>query len=452
MGGPGSKTLVGIYGVQLDNEFFQVSQVIWPSKAPQPTYPVLNDDRILRQTLYFNYYHLSGNCYRISMLLFYCFLVAIPLPCITQVTTSNENNSSMKAEINDQLDPNEHNRTYAKEKWFECSIYNKKFIRRGNLKKHNRTHTEKELFECDECAFNHRSNMNQHKRIHSKEKQFECDVCGKKFVERINLKVHNRIHTDEKPSTCNLCGKAFNHRSNMNQHKRIHSKEKPFECDLCGKKFKRHSNLNDHKRIHSEEKPFECDVCGEKPFECDLCGRNFRQHSTLVKHKKRHKNKEQFKCDMCCKFLSLGNLTDRNRTVRAAQERFKCDVCGKVLNKRANLNEHKQIHSNEKLLECDKCDKKFRHRSALSRHKRICTSNEQLKCRKEFSRNNDLLKYERKHKESTETPHRVATIPTDDSQNYTGSSTYAQEESPGHQSYSHMPSRQLPVLKRLRKT
>lgn len=37
--------VVGIYGMQLDNDIFQVSQVIWPSKAPQPTYPVLNDDR-----------------------------------------------------------------------------------------------------------------------------------------------------------------------------------------------------------------------------------------------------------------------------------------------------------------------------------------------------------------------------------------------------------------------
>uniref|UniRef100_A0A0R3S4D4 DNA polymerase delta small subunit n=1 Tax=Elaeophora elaphi TaxID=1147741 RepID=A0A0R3S4D4_9BILA len=37
--------VVGIYGMQLDNDIFQVSQVIWPSKAPQPTYPILSDDR-----------------------------------------------------------------------------------------------------------------------------------------------------------------------------------------------------------------------------------------------------------------------------------------------------------------------------------------------------------------------------------------------------------------------
>lgn len=37
--------VAGIYGMQLDNEIFQVSQVIWPSKAPQLTYPILNDDR-----------------------------------------------------------------------------------------------------------------------------------------------------------------------------------------------------------------------------------------------------------------------------------------------------------------------------------------------------------------------------------------------------------------------
>ncbi|KAK6102666.1 pold2-prov protein, putative [Brugia malayi] len=39
--------VVGIYGRQLDNDIFQVIKIIWPSKAPQPTYPVLNDDRYI---------------------------------------------------------------------------------------------------------------------------------------------------------------------------------------------------------------------------------------------------------------------------------------------------------------------------------------------------------------------------------------------------------------------
>lgn len=37
--------VVGIYGVQLDNDNFQVTQMIWPTKASQPTYPILDDDR-----------------------------------------------------------------------------------------------------------------------------------------------------------------------------------------------------------------------------------------------------------------------------------------------------------------------------------------------------------------------------------------------------------------------
>lgn len=37
--------VLGIYGMQLSNDVFRVSQLIWPFKAPQPSYPVLNDDR-----------------------------------------------------------------------------------------------------------------------------------------------------------------------------------------------------------------------------------------------------------------------------------------------------------------------------------------------------------------------------------------------------------------------
>ncbi|KAM3722635.1 28S ribosomal protein S7 [Dirofilaria immitis] len=59
------------------------------------------------------------------MLLFYCFLVAIPLPCITQVTISNENNSSIQAEMNKQLDQNEYNQTCAKKNGSSAIYVNK---------------------------------------------------------------------------------------------------------------------------------------------------------------------------------------------------------------------------------------------------------------------------------------------------------------------------------------
>uniref|UniRef100_A0A915PVC4 DNA polymerase alpha/delta/epsilon subunit B domain-containing protein n=1 Tax=Setaria digitata TaxID=48799 RepID=A0A915PVC4_9BILA len=37
--------IIGLYGMQLGNDVFRVRQVIWPSKALQPSYPILNDDR-----------------------------------------------------------------------------------------------------------------------------------------------------------------------------------------------------------------------------------------------------------------------------------------------------------------------------------------------------------------------------------------------------------------------
>lgn len=37
--------VVGIYGTPLGDDVFRVNRIVWPCKAPQPPYPVLNDDR-----------------------------------------------------------------------------------------------------------------------------------------------------------------------------------------------------------------------------------------------------------------------------------------------------------------------------------------------------------------------------------------------------------------------
>ncbi|MCP9258607.1 hypothetical protein DINM_001316 [Dirofilaria immitis] len=93
------------------------------------------------------------------------------------------NNLATQAEINDQLDLNEHNRTDANKKLFECNVFSKRFSRTRDLKRHYRTHTGKKPFQCDECdkRFNDASSLKKHRRIHTSEKPFKCDECKKEF-------------------------------------------------------------------------------------------------------------------------------------------------------------------------------------------------------------------------------------------------------------------------------
>ncbi|KAJ6644033.1 Zinc finger protein [Pseudolycoriella hygida] len=166
---------------------------------------------------------------------------------------------------------------------------------------------------CTICqkSFRNKRNLRRHELIHLDEKPFKCNDCGKTFTLSHNLATHKLIHSEEKPFKCNECGKTFTLSYNLASHKLTHSEEKPFKCDDCGMTFKRSHHLATHKLIHSEE----------KPFKCNDCGMTFKRLYTLASHKLTHSDEKPFKCNDCGMTFkrsqqlkkSLSNVTSAER-------------------------------------------------------------------------------------------------------------------------------------------
>ena len=68
------------------------------------------------------------------------------------------------------------------------------------------------------------SNKGKQFRIHTEDKSFNCDFCDKKFNRKGTLKRNLVIHTGETPFQCEFCEKKFNMKGNLTKHLLIHTR------------------------------------------------------------------------------------------------------------------------------------------------------------------------------------------------------------------------------------
>ncbi|XP_035209078.1 gastrula zinc finger protein XlCGF7.1-like [Stegodyphus dumicola] len=246
-------------------------------------------------------------------------------------------------------------------------IWNRQFNRKGNLNRHLNFHTgvwenvasKTKIYSCSLCSFSSPAlwRLNRHKRVHSGERPYGCTVCNKRFSEKGNMKKHLMTHrrfrhiilnigtfrfagTDDKvasivsseialcyshnsfachrmnsyhckylflikdmkefgmtytcasgsgdsthlsqsqkyasssPYICEVCNKPFTQKGNLNRHLKFHTGARPFVCRVCNRGFTLKQNLERHFRVHT----------GHRPYECKYCGKRFKQDTTLRSH------------------------------------------------------------------------------------------------------------------------------------------------------------------------
>lgn len=295
-----------------------------------------------------------------------------------------------------------HMRSHTNEYSFPCSLCEKKYKDRGNLKRHmdrhHSGHKRTRNFICESCGkgFFSKHDVKIHMRTHTGETPYACTDCPARFTQLGALLRHKKRHTGEKEHMCSICSKRFCTKEELKMHYAVHSTEKKYSCPVCKTSFKQQSNLTKHVKLHSETRSFICNYCGRnfkfkgnlklhiqrqhsaKSGYCQLCSRHA---ANLEEHMWRHTGERPLKCELCTSsFYELKALARHINFKHAKTDRYKCDVegCSMMFPSRPMLDFHvAKLHGTHIPFPCDRCTRAFYRKNDLARHK-IGTHKERL--------------------------------------------------------------------------
>ena len=84
------------------------------------------------------------------------------------------------------------------------------------------------------CVAADSSDVSEQTRDSHKPRPHVCTVREKSFIEKRDLKDHLRLHSVGDLLTCSQCGKCFTSRSLLRRHSNVHSGK--YKCVECGRK------------------------------------------------------------------------------------------------------------------------------------------------------------------------------------------------------------------------
>ena len=88
-------------------------------------------------------------------------------------------------------------------------------------------------------------------RTHTGEKPYMCSICDRRFARKSDLKTHQATHSDQRNFICLLCpdNRSFKTKDGLTKHMKFHY-EPTYPCTKCGKKFYTSGSLNVHVKIN----------------------------------------------------------------------------------------------------------------------------------------------------------------------------------------------------------